>query len=69
MSKGTQHRQHKVFNNRGENAHKPTRRKEKYLIRFKSPAGVQNVLAHGEVSGCWTLHQIDATATKHILRG
>ncbi len=38
-------RSHKGLNNRVENTHQPTRRKEKSLIRFKSPAGAQNVLA------------------------
>lgn len=45
MSKGTEHRSHKRLNNRAENAHQPTRRKEKCLIRFKSPASAQLVLA------------------------
>jgi putative transposase len=45
MCEGTEHRSHKGLNNRVENAHQPTRRKEKSLIRFKSPAGAQNVLA------------------------
>lgn len=31
------HRSHKRLNNRAENAHQPTRRKEKCLIKFKSP--------------------------------
>ena len=39
MGKGVEHRSHKGLNNRVENAHQPTRRKEKCLIRFKSPAG------------------------------
>src|SRR5690606_1714960 len=38
MSKGSEHRSHKRLNNRVENAHQPTRRKEKCLVRFKSPA-------------------------------
>lgn len=45
MCKGTEHRSHKGLNNRVENAHQPTRKKEKCLIRFKSPAGVQSVIA------------------------
>lgn len=45
MSKGAEHRSHKRLNNRVENAHQPTRRKEKCLIRFKSPAGAQNIIA------------------------
>ncbi len=45
MGKGVEHRSHKGLNNRVENAHQPTRRKEKSLIHFKSAAGAQNVLA------------------------
>ena len=45
MGKGIAHRSHKGLNNRVENAHQPTRRKEKCIIRFKSPAGAQNVIA------------------------
>lgn len=45
MCKDTEHRSHKGLNNRVENAHQPTRRKEKCLIRFKSPYGVQSLLS------------------------
>ncbi len=45
MDKGVEHRSHKGLNNRVENAHQPTRRKEKCLIRFKSPSGAQGVIA------------------------
>ena len=41
----TDHRNHKGLNNRAENAHQPTRRKEKCLIKFKSPQGVQQTLS------------------------
>ena len=41
----TEHRNHKRLNNRAENAHQPTRRKEKCLIKFKSPWGVQQTLS------------------------
>jgi putative transposase len=40
-----EHRSHKGLNNRVENSHQPTRRKEKCLIKFKSPKGVQNLLS------------------------
>ena len=40
-----EHRSHKGLNNRAENAHQPTRRKEKSLIKFKSPSGVQKTLS------------------------
>ena len=39
------HRRHNGLNNRVENAHQPTRRKEKSLIKFKSPGGLQKTLA------------------------
>jgi putative transposase len=45
MCKQTEHRSHKRLNNRVENAHQPTRRKEKCLIRFKSPQGAQKMLS------------------------
>lgn len=45
MVKQAHHRSHKRLNNRIENAHQPTRRKEKCLIRFKSPPGVQRTLS------------------------
>jgi putative transposase len=41
----TNHRSHKGLNNRAENAHQPTRRKEKSLIKFKSPKGPQLLLS------------------------
>jgi len=40
-----EHRSHKSLNNREENAHQPTRRKEKCLIKFKSPPGAQKLLS------------------------
>jgi putative transposase len=45
MTPQTEHRSHKGLNNRVENAHQPTRRKEKCLIKFKSPQGVQKTLS------------------------
>ncbi|MBT5390681.1 MAG: IS6 family transposase [Alphaproteobacteria bacterium] len=45
MTRNTDHRSHKGLNNRVENAHQPTRRKEKCLIKFKSPQGVQRTLS------------------------
>ena len=45
MCPQTDHRFHKGLNNRVENAHQPTRRKEKILIKFKSPQRVQKTLS------------------------
>ena len=44
MMPKSDHRRHKGLNNRAENAHQPTRRKEKCLIKFKSPSHVQQTL-------------------------
>ena len=50
MCPKTEHRTHKRLNNRVENAHQPSRRKEKCLIKFKSPLGAQKLLSlMGEV--------------------
>jgi putative transposase len=45
MFSSTEHRNHKGLNNRAENAHQPTRRKEKCLIKLKSPWGIQQTLS------------------------
>ena len=45
MCPGTEHRSYKGLNNRVENAHQPTRRKENSLIKFKSAQGVQTTLS------------------------
>jgi putative transposase len=42
---GVEHRRHKGLNNRAENSHRPTRRRERVLQRFKSPEHVQQFLA------------------------
>ena len=38
---GVEHRQHKGLNNRAENSHRPTRRRERMMKRFKSPGQAQ----------------------------
>ncbi len=40
-----EHRQHKRLNNRAENAHQPTRERERRMRRFKSAGHVQRFLA------------------------
>ena len=45
MCRNTEHRSHKGLNNRAENSHQPTRRREKCLIRFKSPQGAQRTIS------------------------
>ncbi|MGI9437198.1 MAG: IS6 family transposase [Geminicoccaceae bacterium] len=42
---GVQHRQHKGLNNRAENSHLPTRKRERIMQRFKSPGHAQRLLS------------------------
>jgi putative transposase len=41
---GVEHRRHKGLNNRVENSHRPTRKRERVLQRFKSPEHAQRFL-------------------------
>ena len=46
-----EHRQHKGLNNRAENSHQPTRRRERIMKRYKSPRQVQKFLSiHDQVA-------------------
>ena len=45
MCPKAEHRSHKRLNNRVENAHQPSRRKETCLIKFKSAPGIQKLLS------------------------
>ncbi len=46
-----EHRRHKGLNNRAENSHRPTRRRERVLQRFKSPEHAQQFLSpYGPIS-------------------
>ena len=48
---GVEHRQHKGLNNRAENSHQPTRRREHIMKRFKSAGQAQRFLsAHDQVA-------------------
>jgi putative transposase len=48
---GVEHRQHKGLNNRAENSHQPTRRRERQMKRFKSARQAQRFLsAHDQIS-------------------
>ena len=46
-----EHRQHKSLNNRAENSHQPTRRRERIMKRFKSARQAQRFLSvHDQVA-------------------
>jgi len=48
---GVEHRQHRGLNNRAENSHQPTRRRERIRKRFKSAGHAQRFLSvHDQVA-------------------
>jgi putative transposase len=56
--------QHKGLNNRAENSHQPTRRRERQMKRFKSPRHPQRFLsAHDQINNLFLLprHLMPAT--------
>src|SRR5947208_3418822 len=53
-----EHRRHKGLNNRAENSHQPTRRRERQMKRFKSPRQAQRFLsAHDQINNLFHLHR------------
>ena len=69
---GVEHRQQKWLNNRAENSHQPTRRREKKMRRFKSAKQAQRFLsAFGPISGHFQprRHRLRAGEYRDILQG
>ena len=63
---GVEHRQHKGLNNRAENSHQPTRRRERQMKRFKSPRQVQRFLAaHDQINNLFHLRRDHHTASDY----
>ena len=59
-----EHRKHEGLNNRAENSHQPTRRRERQMQRFKSAGQAQRLLsAHDGISNLFHLrrHRVPAT--------
>ncbi len=59
-----EHRKHKGLNNRAENSHQPTRRRERQMKRFKSAGQAQRFLStHDGINNLFLLrrHQVPAT--------
>src|SRR3954470_7476197 len=55
---GVEHRQHKGLNNRAENSHQPTRRRERQMKRFKSARQAQRFLsAHDQINNLFHLRR------------
>jgi putative transposase len=63
---GVEHRRHKGLNNRAENSHQPTRRRERQMKRFKSPGQAQRFLAaHDQINNLFHLRRDHLTATEY----
>jgi putative transposase len=55
---GVEHRRHKGLNNRAENSHQPTRRRERQMKRFKSAGQAQRFLsAHDQINNLFHLYR------------
>src|SRR5918911_791758 len=63
---GVEHRQHRGLNNRAENSHQPTRRRERQMKRFKSPGQAQRFLsAHDGINNLFHLRRDHRPAAQY----
>src|SRR5215203_5061378 len=63
---GVEYRQHKGLNNRAENSHQPTRRRERQMKRFKSARQAQRFLsAHDQINNLFQLRRDHIPADQH----
>jgi putative transposase len=63
---GVEHRRHRGLNNRAENSHQPTRRRERQMKRFKSAGQAQRFLsAHDQINNLFHLRRDHVTASQH----
>src|ERR671937_1399187 len=63
---GVEHRRHKGLNNRAENSHQPTRRRERQMKRFKSAGQAQRFLsAHDQINNLFPLCRDRVTADQY----
>src|SRR5215213_5281428 len=63
---GVEHRRHKGLNNRAENSHQPTRRRERQMKRFKSAGQAQRFLStHDQISNLFHLRRDHVSATEY----
>jgi putative transposase len=62
---GVEHRRHRGLNNRAENSHQPTRRRERQMKRFKSAGQAQRFLsAHDPISNLFHLRRDHVTVDR-----
>src|SRR5687767_3370902 len=63
---GVEHRRHRGLNNRAENSHQPTRRRERQMKRFKSAGQAQRFLAaHDPINNLFPLCREYVTTTEY----
>src|SRR5215210_1081610 len=63
---GVEHRRHKGLNNRAENSHQPTRRRERQMKRFKSPGQAQRFLStHDQIGNLFHLRRDHVSAVQY----
>ncbi len=63
---GVEHRRRKGLDNRAENSHQPTRRRERHMKRFKSPRQAQRFpSAHDRIDNLFHLRRDHIGATEH----
>jgi putative transposase len=61
-----EHRRHKGLNNRAENSHQPTRRRERQMKRFKSAGQAQRFLsAHDQINNLFHLRRDHRPAAQY----
>jgi putative transposase len=61
-----EHRKHKGLNNRAENSHQPTRRRERQMKQFKSARQAQRFLAaHDQINNLFHLHRDHVPADQY----
>jgi putative transposase len=61
-----EHRKHKGLNNRAENSHQPTRRRERQMKRFKSAGQAQRFLsAHDQINNLFLLRRDHVPADQY----
>ena len=70
MCPNAQHRRHKGLNDRVENAHQPTRRREKSMVKMKSVTSAQTILSlMGTLRNSFSIdaHQVPVLAAFSVL--
>jgi len=67
---GIEHRQHKGLNNRAENSHQPTRRRERQMKQFKSASqAARFISAHDQINNLFHLRRDQVTRAEHRAAG